>query len=165
MSYFDINTHCRTKLHLMGYEIPQAFWYFVEGFACLLCLKYPLRWIQHDVDTDDGLLVLVDQTHQLLCIISLHQHDGTGKGVGLPQLCVMHCVQNKKRSTHRYEFLFISMLQRYFWSCLHTHLSSSIGVITDIKNNSLSSFIQSHASLNKQTNKYAYIKLLICRKA
>ena len=37
------------------------------------------------------------------------------------------------------------------WLWLHTHLSSSIGIITDVKDNSLSSFVQRHASLKETT--------------
>lgn len=81
----------------MGCEIHHALWYFLEGLACLLCLIYPSRWIQHDVDLNDGLLVLVNQTHQLLCVIRLHQHNRTREGVGFPQLRVVDCVQNKER--------------------------------------------------------------------
>lgn len=47
---------------------------------------YQCRWLHHDLNTNFGLLVLVDQPHQLLCIVSLDQHDWTGKRVCFPQL-------------------------------------------------------------------------------
>lgn len=57
-----------------------------------------------DVNTNDGLLILVDQIHQLLRVISFHQHNGTGERVGLPQLRVVDGVpKNKKRTTHKRE--------------------------------------------------------------
>lgn len=47
---------------------------------------HPSQHWWHAFDADVGLLVLVDQAHQLLGILSIHQHDGTGKGVCLSEL-------------------------------------------------------------------------------
>lgn len=51
---------------------------------------HPFR-LHLDLNDNFGLLVLVDQIHQLLSIIILHQHDWTGKGVRFLQLCVCVC--------------------------------------------------------------------------
>lgn len=52
---------------------------------------YPF-WLHLDLNDNFGFLVLVDQIHQLLSIIILHQHNWTGKGVYFLQLCV--CYKN-----------------------------------------------------------------------
>lgn len=58
-----------------------------HSFLSALC-AYPSGRLHHDLDANVCLLVLVDQTHQLLSILRLHQHDRTGKGVCFSQLCV-----------------------------------------------------------------------------
>lgn len=130
-------------------EIQQAFWYFAEGSAWLLGLIYPSGWIQLDVDTNDGLLVLVDQTHQLLCVSSLHQHNRTGEGVGLSQLRVWSVFRTRREPHTSMNVTFQWFLP---WLSFCTHLSSSIGIIADVKNNSSSSFVQSHAGLKTNTH-------------
>lgn len=62
-------------------------------------VTHPSQSWWHALDANVGLLVLVDQAHQLLCVLSIHQHHRTrreGKGVCLSELAVA-CLGRKER--------------------------------------------------------------------
>lgn len=82
----------------------------------------------------------------------------TGRGresVSRSCVSVFVCVVVIKAGRERHRNMSVTFLCFFFCItyclCLHTHLSSSVGIITDIKDNSLSSFVQCHASLKETT--------------
>lgn len=81
-------------------------WKESQTCVCICSGAYPSRLLHNDLNANFGLLVLVDQTHQLLSILRLHQHDGTGKGVCFSQLCVVRLgwlAGSRKRKTQKCE--------------------------------------------------------------
>lgn len=71
---------------------------------------YPY-WIgRHDIDVDFGLLVLVDQAHQLLGGLGLYQHDRTGQGVRVAQLCVAYLGKRGDRKKYKCGILVVTVI-------------------------------------------------------
>lgn len=119
-------------------------------------LTHPSQSWWHALDANVGLLVLVDHTHQLLGILSIHQHDRTGKGVRLSELAVA-CSGREEQKIQSVRF----WLQRA--ACMHDdslkseavsaaiavcgHLGCSVGIVTDVEDHSLGSFVEGHAGL------------------
>lgn len=75
----------------------------------------------------------------------------TGRGrESVFRSCPLGIAFKTRREPHtRMKVTFRGFLPGLFF---RTHLSSSISIIADVKNNSLSSFVQSHAGLNKHTH-------------
>lgn len=75
--------------------------------ACACFSAYRLRLLHHDLNANFGLLVLVNQAHQLLSVLRPHQHHWTGKGVGFPQLCERGAQKTKKECDVFFSFCCI----------------------------------------------------------
>lgn len=71
---------------------------------------HPYCWRRHDLDVDFGLLVLVDQAHQLFGGLGLYQHDGTGQGVRVSQLYVAHLGKRDDRKKYKCDILGVMLI-------------------------------------------------------
>ena len=132
---------------------------------------YRLRLLHHDLNANFGLLVLVNQAHQLLSVLRPHQHHWTRKGVCFPQLCERDAQKTNNECVVFFspfavfwflQFAIFWYISIYILECFlrmwHSHLGGSIGIITDIKYHSLSSLIQCHASLKEETRERQELK-------
>lgn len=69
------------NLELELCSAPSTVGWYLNGLSA-----HPFGHLHHDVDVDAGLLVLVDQAHQLLCVAGTHQNHGPRQRVQILQL-------------------------------------------------------------------------------